>query len=296
LLEPDLRSTLVRLERNPNACVTVMPLETCVSEQATLNEDDRWWTVQRGAGPIVATAIHDGGELRGEIRRSMKIASSERLREEDPHTGQAIVDVPTHIVVHRSRFEVDLNRALDSAVYEISEQCWGLEVWHAAPSAEMVGRSHDIHASYYRMLGQTLDDVAADHRRFILLDVHSYNHRRDGPGGDATPQDKAPDINIGTFSMPREEWAFLIDPLMQAMREFDFNGRRLDVRENVAFQGRGEQTRFVHARYPGKGCAIAIEFKKFFMDEWTGEPDPRELDAMRRFIAHTADVAKGLLQ
>ena len=49
-------------------------------------------------------------------------------------------------------------------------------------------------------------------------------------------------------------------------------------------------------RYPGQGCAIAIEFKKFFMDEWTGEPDPRELDAMRRFIAHTADVAEALLQ
>jgi hypothetical protein len=32
------------------------------------------------------------------------------------------------------------------------------------------------------------------------------------------------------------------------------------------------------------------------MDEWTGEPDFRELDAMRRFIAHMSDVAKALLQ
>ena len=79
------------------------------------------------------------------------------------------------------------------------------------------------------------------------------------------PQDKAPDINIGTFSMPRDDWGFLLDPLMEEMRRFDFNGRELDVRENVAFQGKGEQTRFVHDRYPGKGCAIALEFKKFFM-------------------------------
>ena len=89
-----------------------------------------------------------------------------------------------------------------------------------------------------------------------------------------TPQAEAPDINIGTFSMPREEWAFLLDPLIEAMREFDFNGRQLDVRENVAFQGKGEQTRFVHALYPGRGCAIAIEFKKFFMDEWTRRARP----------------------
>jgi hypothetical protein len=83
---------------------------------------------------------------------------------------------------------------------------------------------------------------------------------------------------------------------MEEMRHFDFNGRRLDVRENVAFQGKGQQTRFVHERYPRKGCAIALEFKKFFMDEWTGEFDPAELKAMRDFITHCGEVAAELLQ
>ena len=67
------------------------------------------------------------------------------------------------------------------------------------------------------------------------------------------------------------------------------------MRENVAFQGKGEQTRFVHERYPGRGCAIALEFKKFFMDEWSGEPDPSEVAAMRAFIAHIAATAEGML-
>ena len=80
------------------------------------------------------------------------------------------------------------------------------------------------------------------------------------------------------------------------MRGFDFNGRHLDVRENIAFQGKGEQTRFVHERYPRQGCAIALEFKKFFMDEWTGQPNEAELVAMRRFIAHVAQVAADLLK
>jgi hypothetical protein len=75
------------------------------------------------------------------------------------------------------------------------------------------------------------------------------------------------------------------------MRAFDFNGRRLDVRENVAFQGKGELARFVHDAWPGAGCAIAIEFKKFYMDEWTGVPDPAELAAMRGLIDATARVA-----
>ena len=256
---------------------------------------ERWWTLTRGPGPVIATAIHDGHGLRPDVAAAMKLADADRLREEDPFTGQAVVDVPTNIIVHRSRFEFDLNRGADSAVYTTPEQSWGLEVWHEEPAVALVSESLAIHASYYRMLGSLLDEIVAEHGRFVLIDVHSYNHRRDGQEGECTPQEEAPDINIGTFSMPREEWAFLLDPLMEEMRRFDFNGRMLDVRENVAFQGKGEQTRFVHERYPDQGCAIALEFKKFFMDEWSGEPDPAELDAMRRFITFTADTCRALI-
>ena len=141
----------------------------------------RWWTVQRGGGPVVATAIHDGHELRPEIAAAMKLGDAERLREEDPFTGQAILDVPTHVIAHRSRFEFDLNRGADEAVYLTEEQCWGLEVWREPPPAALVERSLAIHAAYYAMLGQLLDSIAGEHERFLLIDVHSYNHRRDGP-------------------------------------------------------------------------------------------------------------------
>lgn len=224
------------------------------------------------------------------------LEDSTRLREEDPFTGEAVRGVPSHIIAHRSRFEFDLNRGSDGAVYQTPEQCWGLRLWkEGEPSEDLVARSLAIHAEYYRMLSHLLDGISERHGRFVLLDVHSYNYRRDGPDAAPTPDEQAPDINIGTFSMPRDEWAFLLDPLMDAMRAFDFNGRRLDVRENVAFQGRGEQTRFVHERYPGRGCAIALELKKVFMDEWSGKPDPAEVEAMRRFVAHVAQAAEEIL-
>jgi hypothetical protein len=260
------------------------------------NETRRWWTVQRGAGPVVATAIHDGHEIRSEIAAMLKVPDADRLREEDPFTGQSILDVQTHIIAHRSRFEFDLNRPRSEAVYLMPAQSWGLELWNKRPAPDVVQRSLAIHVAYYAMLGQLLDAIVAEHGRFVLIDVHSYTHRRDGPDRLAMPQLDAPDINIGTFSMPREQWAGLVDPLIEAMREFDFNGRTLDVRENVAFQGKGEQTRFVHNRYPQRGCAIALEFKKFYMDEWTGVADETELEAMRRFIAFTAATAERLLQ
>ncbi len=257
---------------------------------------ESWWTVQQGPGRVLATAIHDGHGLRPEIAREMALADADRQREEDPFTGEAVRGVPLHVIVHRSRFEFDLNRAPEEAVYRSPEQCWGLEIWRNGELADdLVHGSLAIHAEYYRMLGSLLDGLAERHGRFVVLDVHSYNHRRAGPEGEPTSQDEAPDINIGTFSMPREQWAFLVDPLMEEMRAFDFNGRRLDVRENVAFQGRGEQTRFIHQRHPGSACAIALEFKKFFMDEWSGEADPAEVAAMRAFVAHAAAVAEDIL-
>ncbi|HEX2803260.1 MAG TPA: N-formylglutamate amidohydrolase, partial [Sphingomicrobium sp.] len=196
----------------------------------------------------------------------------------------------------RSRFEFDLNRPPEGALYLRPEESWGLEVWKTQPDADFVQRSLDIHSRYFRMLEQLLDGVAGRHERFVLIDVHSYNHRRQGPDSPATPVEEAPDINIGTFSMPRDHWGFLLDPLIEALRGFNFNGRKLDVRENVAFEGRGYQTRFIHERYPLRGCAIALEFKKFFMDEWSGVPDQAELAAMRRFVGFMASKCEELLQ
>ena len=247
-----------------------------------------WWTQQRGPGPVIATAIHDGHGLRAEVAKAMKLPDADRFREEDPFTGQSVLDVPSHIIVHKSRFEADLNRGRDNAIYETPDMAWGLDVWHERPPRAMVAESLAYHQSYYSMLGAMLDDIAARHDRFVVIDVHSYNHRRNGPDAPPTPHEKAPDVNIGTFSMPRDEWAWILDPFIKEIADFDFNGRQLDVRENVAFQGKGEQTRFIHERYPGKGCAIAFEFKKFFMDEWSGAPDPAELDAMRALITHLA--------
>jgi N-formylglutamate amidohydrolase len=257
--------------------------------------EEPWWSVQRGSGAVVATAIHDGHGLRDEVREAIKLSEADRLREEDPFTGHAIKGVPTHVIAGRSRFEFDLNRQADEAIYTTPAQSWGLEVWHTAPEPEMVARSLDIHAAFYRMMGDLLDEVAKRHERFVVLDVHSYNHRRGGPDAQPTPQDEAPDVNIGTFSMPRDFWAPVLDPIIEAMREFDFNGRQLDVRENVAFQGKGALTRFVHERYPQRGCAVAIEFKKFYMDEWTGAPVAGEVAAMQSFITKTACAARDAL-
>jgi hypothetical protein len=254
-----------------------------------------WWTLARGDGPVLATAIHDGHDVRPALADLFALDDAGRLREEDPFTGHAVQDAPNRFIAHRSRFEVDLNRPLDTAVYETPEQCWGLEVWRRPLAGAEVEASRDYHRRVYAELGRTIDQLAEDFPAFVVLDVHSYNHRRDGPNAAPTPIGQAPDVNIGTFSMPRERWAHVVDPYLAFLVGYDFNGRRVSVAENLAFQGKGEWTRFIHDRHPRQGCAIAFEFKKFFMDEWTGVPDPAELDAMRRLVRDSVAVLTDLI-
>jgi len=251
---------------------------------------DDLWSVHRASSPLIGTAIHNGGAVRSELLERMKLDAAGRRREEDPFTEFTLRDVPNRVVFHRSRFEIDLNRARDGAVYLTPEQAWGLDIWAQQPAPEAVTRSLRTHDAYYAMLGQMLGDIEAEFGSFVLLDMHSYNHRRNGPDGDPTPVNQAPAINIGTSSMNRERWAYVVDPFVDSLRSFSFRGAPMDVRENVAFQGRGEQTRFVHERFPETGCAIAIEFKKFFMDEWTGEPDLEALLAMRAMVTQSLPV------
>lgn len=245
------------------------------------------WHVALGNSPVVGTAIHSGSELRQECRDLMCLATADRLREEDPFTDRLIEDFPNRIVVHRSRFEVDLNRARESAVYRSPDDAWGLALWATPPDEAAISTSLGFHDAFYAALEGILSRIGDRFGRFVLIDVHSYNHRRAGAHAPPTEQEKAPDINIGTYSMDRERWSFVVDPFIDLLRSFEFHGRPIDVRENVAFFGKGEQTRFVHDRFPDTGCAIAVEFKKIFMDEWTGEPDLEAIDALRRMLGAT---------
>lgn len=254
------------------------------------------WTVKLGSSPVIGTAIHSGSDVGSACQSLMAISDSDRLREEDPFTEWFVADFPTQIIVHRSRFQVDLNRAREAAVYLTPEQSWGLTVWREPPHQDIVDDCLAFHDAFYAELKHVLADVEKAYGRFVLVDVHSYNHRREGQNRAPAAQDVAPDINIGTFSMDRVRWAPVIDAFMAALRRQRLNGEPIDVRENVSFQGKGEQTRFVHENFPHTGCAIAVEFKKIFMDEWSGKPDWRTIEQLRVALASTVPVLQAALR
>ncbi len=247
--------------------------------------DPSTWTLTLGEGPIIATANHDGHELRPEVAALTALSDQQRLREEDPYTAQWASIAPTHMIARRSRFEVDLNRSRETAVYRQPENGWGLALWKAPLSEDVVARSLTEYDAFYAELERVLLDKAKL-GKFVVLDLHSYNHRRDGPNATAADPDTNPEINIGTGTMDRARWRTLVDRFIADLSDFDFLGRHLDVRENVKFVGR-QLPHWVHTRFPTQGCVIAIEVKKFFMDEWSGELYQAPYDALRDAFAAT---------
>jgi len=220
---------------------------------------------------VIATAVHNGHDLRPELAALTNLDEATRLREEDPHTGVLAARLPANVVVQRSRFEVDLNRERDTAVYREPDDAWGLDLWRQPLSESAITESLRLYDDFYAELESTLDALVASGGGFVLYDIHSYNHRRAGPDAAPGPIEENPAMNLGTGSLP-ERWRPVAEAFLESMASATFDAAALDVGENVRFEGR-QVARWVHDRYGDVACALAIEFKKVFMDEWTGEVD-----------------------
>ncbi|VAX01140.1 hypothetical protein MNBD_GAMMA21-1867 [hydrothermal vent metagenome] len=83
--------------------------------------------------PFICTAIHDDHRVRDEIIDNCALSEDERYFEEDPYTGEFINNMPITVTGCDSRYEYDLNRGPDTAIYE---EAWAKVVWKTPLSAE----------------------------------------------------------------------------------------------------------------------------------------------------------------
>lgn len=236
-----------------------------------------------GETPILATAIHDGHLLSDDLLQLSALNESERLREEDPYTGIWTEISDNRVIVHHSRFEFDLNRPPEKAIYIEPADAWGLTVWNEKPSTLRIGKMMENYMEFYHRMHETLAFLTEKFDHIVVLDLHSYNHRRNGPGAAPDDPELNPEVNLGTGTMNRENWANVVDRFVEDLRTHDFMGRHLDVRENIKFKG-GYFPKWIHENFPASVCCISVEFKKFFMDEWSGVPDHTKIRAIKDLL------------
>lgn len=224
--------------------------------------------------------------MRPELESLLALSESARLREEDPFTATWTQIAPTRILGRRSRFEVDLNRPREKAVYLVPADAWGLQVWKQPLSARVLERSLILYDGFYDDVSNLLDRLVSEHGKLVIYDLHTYNHHRQGPDAPWDDPAENPQVNLGTGTMNRYRWTAVVDRFLHDLRDYDFPGGRLDVRENVRFFG-GHFGRWIHEAYPDSVCVLSIEVKKFFMDEWTGLVDQELLAAVPAALSAT---------
>jgi hypothetical protein len=234
---------------------------------------------------LVAAAIHNGHAVRKELTEFLAVNDWVRLREEEPHTGDWTAIAPTRIIGLRSRFEVDLNRPPDRAIYRTPTDAWGLRVWRRPPGHEVIARSMLQYYAFYAEVRDLLEGLANRHGRVLVFDLHSFGHRRQRSGQSPASGD-VPDVNVGTGTMDRSRWAPVVDRFIEELRSVDFLGRRLDVRENALFRG-GDFARRIHDLFPESICALTIHFGEFFLDAATGNVDLVQVRAIPSALKRT---------
>lgn len=239
-------------------------------------------------GPVVASGIHNGHSIRENLHGRFKLFDRERLREEDPYTGEMARGFGNYIIVNRSRFEVDLNRSPEKAVYRKPEDAWGLHIWKDPITDGEVEESMKLYHQFYEQTAEKLQEIIDAHGFVIVFDFHSYNHRREGPDKPAAKQEDNPDIDILTTNIALDKWQPVLNRLIKVLQDYPYPDGPLDVREEVRFEGKKSHfMQWLLERFGGKAFVPSIEFKKIFMDEWTGELYQDKLDHLKKAMLQT---------
>jgi N-formylglutamate deformylase len=261
-------------------------------ERLVPSEEPSDWDIVVGEGPVIATAIHDGHAVRDALLPHMEIDEEQRMREEDPMTGVLASVGDTRIQVRTSRFQVDLNRPRERAISTDPADTWGLKVWRGPLPQDQLEESLAIHDRFYAMVRELVESKLARWGCLLVLDIHSYNHRRDGADAPPADQDGNPDIDLGVTTLDRDLWGDVVERFADTLRSNRAGGREPDVRENVRYPDGGHFPEWLYATFGADVCTITLEYKKIYMDEWTAQADIAVIEDLRTGLQAAVDAVR----
>ena len=245
--------------------------------------------IKRIDSPFWVFAIHDGQQIDPFIDPYINLNESERLREEDPFTA-VMAELPMNqFIVGSSRFQLDLNRKIEDSVYLRPDQAWGLQVWKDSLPENIVTELYLDHKNIYQEIEEQIQETIDQYGYFVVYDIHSYNAKRNGSEEEVDTEIN-PQINLGTAYVD-PKWQPLIDQLMGFISKDSLYDGPIDIRENIKFKG-GYLSQLINKKFGAYGCVLSIEFRKDFMDEWTGAPDLPRVVSCKQLLMNSIQVLK----
>ncbi|HET8735454.1 MAG TPA: N-formylglutamate amidohydrolase [Pricia sp.] len=209
--------------------------------------------------PYICGAVHDGHQFRKSLWADCLHSEYDRWYEEDPGTKEMIATQPIVLAGRDSRFEYDLNRDPENALYE---NAWGKKLWkRPLPKKE---REHSLqkHAAFYKVVDALVHQIERKYGKAIVFDMHSYNLKRwDRP---------VPTWNLGTGNIDNGRFGELAESWRLKLAGMQLpNGIPSPCKINDTFQGNGHFLKYITKNF-GNTLVLATEIAKIYCDEESG--------------------------
>ncbi len=207
--------------------------------------------------PFICGAVHDGHQFRKTLWNNCLHTEYDRWFEEDPATKLMIQSFPIVIAGCDSRFEYDLNRAPESAIYT---DAWGKQLWKSPLSEKEKELSLQKHANFYKIVNELVSKIEEKFGVAIVYDMHSYNWKR--------WDREVPTFNIGSGKIDNQRFGNTVELWRKTLSEIKLpNGIKSTSKINDVFKGNGYFLGFITSNFKNT-LVLATEIKKIYCDEY----------------------------
>ncbi|MCR9181609.1 MAG: N-formylglutamate amidohydrolase [Flavobacteriaceae bacterium] len=207
--------------------------------------------------PYVCGAVHDGHQFRKELWNNCLHTAHDRWFEEDPCTKEFVKSHPIVIAGCDSRFEYDLNRDPENAIYE---DAWGKKLWKDALPESQKQHSLQKHHNFYKIVHALISKLEAKFGTLVVYDMHSYNWRR--------WEREVPVINLGTANIDNNRFGEFVETWRVSLSELELPHEIIATSKiNDTFQGNGYFLKYITQNFKNT-LVLATEFKKIYCDEY----------------------------
>jgi len=204
----------------------------------------------------VCGAVHDGHQFRKELWDNCLHTEYDRWFEEDPCTKEMVRWHPIVLAGCDSRFEYDLNREPENAVFDTA---WGKELWKVPLSEAQRQKSIEKHFHFYSVVQALIKKLEDLFGVVIVYDMHSYNWTR--------WDREVPVINLGTTNINNDRFGKTVEEWRKSLSELVLpHDIEATSKINDTFFGNGYFLKYITNNFKNT-LVLATEFKKIYCDE-----------------------------
>ncbi|MBT8274417.1 MAG: N-formylglutamate amidohydrolase [Bacteroidia bacterium] len=223
----------------------------------------------------VCGAVHDGHHFRKELWDNCMHSGYDRWYEEDPETKNMVISHPIVLAGCDSRFEYDLNRPPEEAVFETA---WGKQLWKTPLDEGMKSKSLQKHINFYRIVQALISKIESKFGICIVYDMHSYNWKR--------WDREVPTWNLGTSNVDNDRFGEDVELWRASLSEIKLpNGIKSDAAINNTFFGNGYFLKYITNNFKNT-LVLATEIAKVYCDEYSRIIFPEVVSAVEEQLRY----------